>query len=92
MAEPVVEPGRAELGAITGDKGAFAQLGAVVLSLRIGDYPRADPLRSATVVGRSPRTATVRTPRLPDIVTRLTLIYEDGRTDRCPRVLTGERG
>ena len=30
--------------------------------------------------------------RSPDIVTRLTLIYEDGRTDRCPRVLTGERG
>ena len=26
------------------------------------------------------------------LATRLTLIHEEGRTSRCPRVLTGERG
>jgi hypothetical protein len=30
--------------------------------------------------------------RSADIVTRLTLTYEDGRTDRRTRVLTDERG
>jgi hypothetical protein len=28
----------------------------------------------------------------PDLATRLTLIHEEGRTSRCPRVLTDERG
>jgi hypothetical protein len=28
----------------------------------------------------------------PDLATRLTLIHEEGRTSRCLRVLTDERG
>jgi hypothetical protein len=28
----------------------------------------------------------------PDCAARLTLIHEEGRTSRCPRVLTDERG
>ena len=43
-----------------------------------------DPYRTRTAVSASSKS--------PDIATRLTLIYEDGRTDRCPRVLTDERG